>query len=663
VFNFEEFIKDLQVKFGDELSYDTISDLVDLDGIYQKDSPNSLGKRLVLNALKINGQKVTGETINYTKSFYSGVNVLFADNGKGKSSVFKIIKFALTGDKTSIKKDVITWLHEIYLEFYIGNVTYTTYIDLTGKRTSSALYRLSMDKVINIKQNKNPIEDHLIQFEARSDISFQENMQEFFYKEFSYYSLKWTSSNKTTVDLIENQTSWKTYYKSIYLESKDYNVLFLNQDFGTQGRKILEMFLGLQLTSAINTLNLKRDYLDNTLVKNKFVKNIYVKPEKEDVYLNELNQVNQAIDDIKLNQKITFQKSHNLKVYNNLTNEIKRIENELLIANTENQEVNKQITQLTKQFTRLEEELNFGMFFSNLEVKVCPRCEHNVEPDKMTIEQNEHKCMLCESELSDANEEDKNALEFKIEELKQEVEKLQDVYQIGLKRLRVMEKDKEEHMSKLVEIESNINSFNFFENDIDLLSSNIQRKLELEFLIEQSGNEIEEDTHEKIEIKIDLLNYAMEYLNSHRLDMGQSILISFRKLILDQMHKFGLVSVTDVIITDKLDIQFLQNNELNKFNELNEGEQLRAKIAFYISLILLDIEFSVGRHPRLLIIDSPGKEEVISQDLIGLSSIFNDIESSFSESLQIIIGTALEPLKNASIEKKVDCKNPGETVF
>ena len=54
----------------------------------------------------------------------------------------------------------------------------------------------------------------------------------------------------------------------------------------------------------------------------------------------------------------------------------------------------------------------------------------------------------------------------------------------------------------------------------------------------------------------------------------------------------------------------------------------------------MDIEFNFGRHTRLLIIDSPGKEEADKEYLEGLSQVLKSIESRYSDNLQILIGTA-----------------------
>lgn len=661
MFSFEEFVSRLHSDYSDRFTYAEIRNLVFLDD-FEKDSPHSLGKSLVIRKIKFKGQKNNGEKIDYEKIFLKGVNVIFADNGKGKSSLFKILKFALTGDKSSIKKDVLNWLHEIFLEFNIGNVTYTTYINLLGNRTFSGLYRVQLEKVLTYREQKISLESHQIQFEANTDRQFKAEMEDFFLNELSYYNLKWTSGNKNSIDLIENQTTWKTYYKSIYLESKDYNVLFINEDYG-QGKKILEMLLGLQLTFAINSLTLKRDYLANQLKKQEFVLSTQEKPEKNVNINNKLSEIDKAIELLKHNQKKAFQKSSNLNEYNDLIMGIKNLDDELMNLRLHKEEMEKQENQLIKQINRLEEELNFGMFFSNLEVKVCPRCEHDVKPEKKYIEKDQHKCMLCENDMSEIDEVQKEVIEFKLEELTKQLQKFKKGNELLLKESIIKEEEKLLLVGKLAKVEKEFNTVEFTDRDIESLTNLIEKKLELEYQLRQSEMQDQDLTVEKLDDRISVLNAAISYLVTMRIEMSKSILLSLETLILNQLHIFGLTSVTDVFIKDSLEIKYLQNNELTKFSELNEGEQLRAKIAFFISLIKLDIKFSVGRHPRLLIIDSPGKEEVISKDLEGLSTLFNQIEKDYGEDLQIIIGTALEPLKNASVDEKIDSRKPGISVF
>ena len=178
---------------------------------------------MVLDFLAFKGKKDDGSIIDYSVELKKGLTIWItkSSNSKGKSSIFKIIKFALTGDN-SIKNDVNKWIEEIFLCFTIGVHQYTIHI-INKWGLVARLYNVKLNdwgELENIE--KKPI------FETNTKDDFKNEIQDFFFNQFSYYSLKWTqgSSKKDNLDLVESSASWKTYFKSICLESKDYGVLF-----------------------------------------------------------------------------------------------------------------------------------------------------------------------------------------------------------------------------------------------------------------------------------------------------------------------------------------------------------------------------------------------------------------------------------------------------
>lgn len=660
--NLDKFITELKSKYSIKYSDDNdIKNLIDLT-LLEKDNPISQGKRLKINRLCIDGKKNNGEIINYDKKFFQGINILYAQNGKGKSSIFKIIKFALTGDKSSIKRDVLGWLQKILLEFSVGDTIYTVYINLMRPRVKSGLYRCNIDNLSFNSDGKVSLENLLIHFEENTEAAFMRNMQQFFFDQFSYYLLLWTSSSKNSFGLTDNRTTWKTYYKSIYLESKDYNALFLGVDMGSQNKKILEMLLGLKYTASINTWSNKKDHLENHLRQLD-----YITPNEELVkddiseLNNELNNIKDEINKVKNLNKEMFKKTLNIQFYNQSSKDLFMLEKQSSEIKMEIIKLEEELKKANRRLNSLKEEKEFGYYFSNLSIKQCPRCEHEIKNERKEIEKATHKCMLCEEELDIL--EDNQYLEGKIQELERYIKNLGEVIPEMERENQEINQKQETLNEQLLEHEGKIASFEFEEKLIESLPSLIERRIEIESLIDQKGVSDVDQKKERYEEEVKIYDFAITYFQKLRVKESRAILDSLCKIIKQRVNDFGLENINDVTINKNLDILFLQNNINNKFNDLNEGEQLRAKLAVVLSLIVLDIEFNVGRHPRLLIIDSPGKEEVINEDLISLASIFREIEKEFANELQIIIGTALEEFKNASINSKVDVREFDENFF
>lgn len=152
MFNFDKFLSSIHEHFKNDALEEDVYKVLDLKEEYGKDSPHSIGKRLKLCRVKIKGEKGQDKPINYDKKIYDGINVWVADNSMGKSSIFKVIKFALTGNN-DLKEDVKGWIREIYLEFDLGNKYCIFITNQKSSRIKGGMYKLSLDEKC-LKYNK-----------------------------------------------------------------------------------------------------------------------------------------------------------------------------------------------------------------------------------------------------------------------------------------------------------------------------------------------------------------------------------------------------------------------------------------------------------------------------------------------------------------------------
>jgi hypothetical protein len=141
------------------------------------------------------------------------------------------------------------------------------------------------------------------------------------------------------------------------------------------------------------------------------------------------------------------------------------------------------------------------------------------------------------------------------------------------------------------------------------------------------------------------------------------MLQTFQNLILTQIQEFGTTSITGVIIDEKYDLILIQHGKEEKFEDLVEGEKLRVKLAFYLAIIQLDIDHQLGRHPRFLIFDAPGSEEMIPSHLHGLVENFKSIDKKFQDNLQIFIGSAVRDFSEITESSKSEIKQQDEFLF
>lgn len=697
----KELIKKLCSDYKDLFEKDEIELIV--DGELKEDITMPSGAHLELSKLRLLGNKTknTEGKFKYERNFYPGINTLISDNLKGKSSILKCVKFALTG-KDSLKKDVSNWIEHILLEFKVGEVTYTSYIDNSGNRARAKLYRA------NIAQyDAGEIHDIDCVFDALSKEDLACKCEDFFYKQLGVTSLKWTQkdSRKDVNKLHEAGTSWHTFFKTIYLESKDSGTLF----YGSQGELLFQILLGLGFTSSMNRLKIRKEKLQFELSKNGDTDEI-VNANSEKL----ISKLEEEIDIAKkeVNANKGFFGNMNIRGMveekSSLIQKIQGIEKNRLLCIKQHSESEKKITKLAtkkrqidedkykikkqnekikKDILRIEEHIDIGSFFSNLEIKSCPSCNNHLEFVKPSVKDS-HSCGLCHHEVADTDrQEDVSRLEARKYSLEQEALKIDEQLKVldstDIKISNDLEKARggiqsvdstgfDDEVSNLISLvnvldeniekervtmDGSIKSFRKAEDNLAILNYRLSEAKDS--VVDSSENQkLSNQKH-----TISLLNSAIMYLEEYREIANTSIIEEFKKIILTVLNSLGLESFTDIEIDSKLRIKYLQGGEKLSYSDITEGEQLRVKVALYLALVKLNSEHGVGNHPRFLIIDSPGKEEADDKYFDGLIEALNTVEKEFSDKIQILVGSADRRLSNIVSAKKQEIKDKEEVFF
>ncbi len=647
------------------------------------DFPIATGKRVLIEELRVTGNKHNGEKIDYQQKFYSGINIIIADNLKGKSSIFKIIKLAFTG-KDSLKPDVSSWVNKIILGFRISDKNYAIYIDKSASRMIGSLYSTTIDN-INIESTENEI------FKTMTKTDYETQIEAFFFNQFSYYSLSWTQkdSAKNSIELREAKASWRTYFKSIYLESKD-SISF----YGNQDSKTFQILLGLKYTKIINELMIKKDFIRNTIAKKDGQKDLSI-TEQEHLYA-ELNELEKRLDSLQKNSDyMEFQTLKKLQdnlicdlqkssmLFNSSNSQYYQILKDLDVARTvhdslvrEKEGLEKEVAKITRKTNDLREYLESGYFFSNLTIKTCPSCNHEVN---LPSTSSEHHCNLCQKPVVSEKEnkeqfaerinqlsEAKSTLEAKIVQIKSKISilwiNIEKLEKEKLNTEKIIQNNNYDELSeksglvtkKLDELKNKLKENLNAEDEL------IAQKAVLNYRLRENSSDCN-NSIDKLRQSLKILEISIDYLIEKRFQESRPILKSLEELMLNEIHAFGLTSITKIVIDKFFNIEYIQNDTKIKFDDIAEGEQLRVKLAFYLSIIQLDIQKNYGKHTRVLMIDSPAKEEGDNKYLEGLKSVLSNIEERYSDKLQILIGTAERTLIDTVSRQKI--YGEGQYVF
>ncbi|MCW3101159.1 MAG: hypothetical protein JWL77_6777 [Chthonomonadaceae bacterium] len=215
--------------------------------------------RLVLERLVFEGEKLLhGETlsrpIRYDQRFEPGVNALvIPSNGVGKSSVMKTIKFALTGDDSDYDNDVTDWIRRVWLQFSIGDGTFTSYLSRSAEGLKGVLAIGLEDQNLDSLTLPNTI------FHVTGQDQVRERLHQFFFDKFGIGDLSWTYKESATTGASLRSASWCTFFQA--LEIPDSNDKYLLCDpahsMGNQEGLIFSVFLGLRLVEPLNRMGVE----------------------------------------------------------------------------------------------------------------------------------------------------------------------------------------------------------------------------------------------------------------------------------------------------------------------------------------------------------------------------------------------------------------------
>ena len=101
-----------------------------------------------------------------------------------------------------------------------------------------------------------------------------------------------------------------------------------------------------------------------------------------------------------------------------------------------------------------------------------------------------------------------------------------------------------------------------------------------------------------------------------------------RRLV-EYAKAFGMENLSKASLKGNASLSLIKSGVPTTYSKLTEGEKLRLKVATVIAMIEIAEAQGVGRHPGLIMIDSPAAQEVSQVDVehlvAGLQSVFTNL--------------------------------------
>lgn len=293
-----------------------------------------------------------------------------------------------------------------------------------------------------------------------------------------------------------------------------------------------------------------------------------------------------------------------------------------------------------RRVKQLEDEQSAGYSFRKLSPSCCPACEASYKDVVATAEPalDVGNCLLCKNDIP------QDAGDFEDDRIKlanEEVDALDTSLKMARVKQKAAEKTAKDAFIELQKAKGRVSAL-----QLELAVKVPDRELEIVQLEAQAAQlrDLMSDGMKTagadgdVDEALNVLRAATEITKELMTEKQSEVLKQIAQSVMELARKFGMVNVTEMQLDNGGRLKVKQGGATEWFSNLTMGERLRIKIAVALAAVEVARDRGHGRHPGLMVIDSPASEEVVDKDF---EAMLDSVSSAASEmgDVQIIIGT------------------------
>ena len=540
-------------------------------------------------------------------------------NLRGKSTVLEILLWALRGTPKGLQDDVRRWLSWVSVEFDVDDQRYSVEFAVEERVPRGNLVRRRSSGEI----------DELDCF--LSDDGFEAAMARFMMNTLDLDPITAMQGKEDERQVVEH--GWAALSGGLYFGGDHKQLLGDVQMAGLPAR-MLQMYIGMPWATTVMQAGTARRELEQETEKasksaTAAAKDAETARERID---RELQAAKKTLDSF-------AQETGTAAELERLAGEVARLSpialdlaQRLSRAEAEATELERLATVDERAVRDLRENIVATQFFNGLQPVCCPRCEARVSSERLKRESADLSCSLCAEEIPIHEMEGASDGLDAIEQRFAAAKVAADRARANAKALG------EKSKASCIELEHARQ-----ELSKAATSATFEERRKAELDVARLEGALRERQASAIPViaspDVALVSAAhVEAERAYKAGRGD-ILDRLNKEILGLGQRLGVQMLEEVKLNTNASLFITKGGEPTSFSKVTAGERLRLRIATAVALLRVGQERGLGRHPGLLIVDSPAAEEVGPDDLTAVLSELQAI-SRETAGLQIIIGSA-----------------------
>lgn len=567
-----------------------------LDDRHIIDAPTpAVSRQLRLKELQFSGEKHLHETVTPFSFHWTpeqqGVNVIASDgNFAGKSSILQTMLWAIRGEPKALTATVQGWIKHVRAEFQAGDRHIRVEFDVEEGVPRGAIQFLGADGAAL----------HSMPF-LTSDM-FKTHMNSVMLDALGLEPIA-TSREVASLEKTVMYTDGWAAYTGAFLFDSDSNALIGEHVGNDLAQRLLQVFLGIPwATTLFQARAAKR--VTEALVQSRKRRLGQLGDRSIDDLQNRLAAIEQQILDGSAQQAALAQLEEARNRYQELSEAVSRLKASTTTLDAEVAAGTEELNNKKRALLEIEEEMAASRFFGRLSPTCCPRCTRAFDKRRIENEKTSGDCSVCLTHLEQEVEIDYDALKENMSKEVAKMGKLLDsvttkAHELGTE-FDQARRDLEAAALEVSRLAAGGTAQE--EQKLRLEAARIEGMLDAVSRLVQTDNGEEDD--------LVILDAAVNVAKEQVEEAAEAVLKRSGDLICALVQRLGMGDVEEVVLKRSGSVEVHKGGSVSFFTRLSPGERLRVRIATVIALLQAAQQFGAGRHPGLLIIDSPAKEEM-----------------------------------------------------
>ena len=276
-----------------------------------------------------------------------------------------------------------------------------------------------------------------------------------------------------------------------------------------------------------------------------------------------------------------------------------------------------------------------GAVFRMLDPSFCPRCDAAVTDERRKREKETHSCSVC-GEHVDGQEDAASVLDSLEARTKASKTARDRAQRSSSEAGNALDGVR----ARIVRIRAEIEGLAG-----RLAGYDARRRLEIEVAVlearlQEAGHDPETAAEDGPELAV--LAVAAAETEKRVKAVQEGLLNAVSEEIVRYANRFGMANISSATLRGNTHLRLVKGGSETKYGSCTEGEKLRLKVAALLAMIKVGETRRVGRHPGLLMIDSPGAQEIAREDLDQLIGGLEEVSKEFGH-LQVFIAAISSP--------------------